>query len=60
MYEEYKTKIWTNKDDQIKQLELIIQEYELEYQNKVIKEKYYNWAMSVLNKEKERLTGKSD
>ena len=60
MYEEYKTKIWTNKNAQIKQLELIKQEYTLEFQNKIIKEKYYNWAMSVLDKEIERLTGKSD
>jgi hypothetical protein len=42
MYEEYKTKIRTDIDAQIRQLELIKEEYTLEFQNKIITEKYYN------------------
>ena len=58
MYEEYKTKIWTNTDAQIRQLELIKEEYTLEFQNKIITEKYYNWAMGVIDGEISRLQGK--
>ena len=58
MYEEYKTKIRTDTDAQIRQLELIKEEYTLEFQNKIITEKYYNWAKSVIDKEISRLQGK--
>ena len=58
MYEEYKTKIRTDTDAQIRQVELIKEEYTLEFQNKIITEKYYNWAKSVIDKEISRLQGK--
>lgn len=51
MYDEYRTKIFVNKEQQIAELETIKDEYTNEYQNQLITEKYYNWAINVIEKE---------
>ena len=51
MYDEYRTKIFANKDQQIAELQTIKDEYTNEYQNQIITEWYYNWAIAVIEKE---------